>query len=108
MFDCVLPTRNGRNGQALTWKGPLNLRKAQNRFDTGPIDPGCKCSTCARYSKAYLSHLFRAGEFLAMRLVSLHNLSFMIDFIRLMRESIKTGGFSTFKNDFLSSYRRAS
>ena len=104
MFDCVLPTRNGRNGQALTWDGPVNLRNAACREDAGPIDPECSCAACRRYSRRYLCHLFRAGEYLALRLVSLHNLAFMIDFMRQIRRAIEKSKFRDFKARFLSRY----
>jgi queuine tRNA-ribosyltransferase len=105
MFDCVLPTRNGRNGQALTWKGPLNLRNNRFRQDPDPIDPDCPCPACRRYSRQYISHLFRAGEYLCLRLVSLHNLAFMVDFMRKIRESIEQSKFAEFKKRFLNEYR---
>jgi queuine tRNA-ribosyltransferase len=105
MFDCVLPTRNGRNGQALTWNGPLNLKNARCRHDSAPIDPSCPCPACARYSRSYLSHLFRSGEYLGPRLASLHNLAFMVDFMRKIRESIERSKFKDFKSGFLKSYR---
>ncbi|MEZ4255288.1 MAG: tRNA guanosine(34) transglycosylase Tgt [Polyangiales bacterium] len=76
MFDCVLPTRNARNGQALTWGGRVNLKQARHREDASPLDAACDCSTCTRFSRAYLAHLFRAGEMLGPRLVSLHNVHF--------------------------------
>ncbi len=105
MFDCVWPTRNGRNGQAMTWKGPRNLRGSRYRADPGPIDPDCPCLACRRYSRRYLSHLFRAGEYLALRLVSLHNLAFMIDFLRQIQKSIENSNFAVFKKRFLEEYR---
>ncbi len=104
MFDCVLPTRNGRNGQALTWDGPRNIRNNQSRQEDGPLDSACSCSTCQRYSVQYLSHLFRAGEFLGLRLVSLHNLAFMVDFINQIRKSIEESRFVEFKKRFLERY----
>ena len=69
LFDCVLPTRSGRNGQAFTWSGPLNLRNARHAEDSGPLDPRCTCPTCASYSRAYLHHLQKAGEILGAMLV---------------------------------------
>jgi queuine tRNA-ribosyltransferase len=76
LFDCVLPTRNARNGQALTWSGRVNLRQARHRDDTAPLDPRCTCPTCRTHPRAYLRHLFKAGEMLGPRLVTLHNLWF--------------------------------
>lgn len=104
MMDCVLPTRNGRNGQALTWNGPVNLRNARCRQDSGPLDAACGCPACRRYTRRYIAHLFRAGEILALRLVSLHNLAFMIDFMRKIRESIEQSKFRDFKSRFLTTY----
>ncbi len=105
MFDCVLPTRNGRNGQALTWSGPRNLRNNRYRTDSGPIDPACSCPVCRRYSRRYLAHLFRSGEYLGLRLASLHNLAFMVDFMRKIRDAIESGSFGEFRTDFLKNYR---
>ena len=74
MFDCVLPTRSGRNGQAFTWNGPLNLRNARHAEDTAPLDPRCACPACADYSRAYLHHLIKSGEMLGAMLLTEHNL----------------------------------
>lgn len=104
MFDCVWPTRNGRNGQALTSQGPLNLRTNICRRDDRPLDEACACPTCHRYTRRYIAHLFRAGEYAALRLVSLHNLAFMLDFTRRIRESISVGKFLAFKKEFLIRY----
>ena len=104
MFDCVLPTRSGRNGQAFTWAGPLNLRNAQHAEDTGPLDPRCACPTCASYSRAYLHHLQKAGEILGAMLVTEHNLSFYQQLMQAMREAIGDGGFGSFANDFRRGY----
>jgi queuine tRNA-ribosyltransferase len=108
MFDCVWPTRNGRNGQALTSQGPLNLRTNACRRDDRPLDEACSCPTCRRYSRRYLAHLFRAGEYAALRLVSLHNLAFMLDFTRQMRDAISVGKFRSFKAGFLDRYSAGS
>jgi queuine tRNA-ribosyltransferase len=105
LFDCVLPTRNARNGQALTSKGKLNLKNAQFRTDPGPLDTCCSCPACARYSRAYISHLFRAGEILAGRLVTLHNLSFMLGLTNQIRRAILSGNFAEEKKAFLETYR---
>jgi queuine tRNA-ribosyltransferase len=104
MFDCVWPTRNGRNGQALTSQGPLNLRTNVCRRDDRPLDESCSCPVCQRYTRRYLAHLFRAGEYAALRLVSLHNLAFMLDFTRQMREAIFSSQYRSFKADFLDRY----
>ena len=105
LFDCVLPTRNARNGQALTSTGKLNLKNAPFRTDQDPLDPHCPCPVCNRYSRAYISHLFRAGEILAGRLVTLHNLSFMLDLTRQIRRAILSGSFLKEKKAFLDAYK---
>jgi len=104
MFDCVWPTRNGRNGQALTFQGPFNLRTNACREDSRPLDETCDCPVCRRYSRRYLAHLFRAGEYSALRLLSLHNLAFMLHFTRRMRQAIVSGTFVSFKEEFLKGY----
>lgn len=100
MFDCVLPTRNGRNGQGFTSVGRINVTNAVYKEDFSPLDPDCSCLTCAHYSRSYLCHLFRAGELLAPRLVTLHNLSYMISLLRRIRQSIVSGDFQKEKRDF--------
>jgi queuine tRNA-ribosyltransferase len=104
MFDCVWPTRNGRNGQALTWAGPLNIRSAPFREDPNPLDPTCSCPACRRYSRRYLAHLFRAGETTALRLLSLHNVAFMLEFLRRIQRSIERAEYADFKARFLGSW----
>jgi queuine tRNA-ribosyltransferase len=106
MVDCVLPTRNGRNGQALTWNGPLNLRNNRFRTDFSELDAECPCPVCRRYTRSYLAHLFRAGEYTALRLLSLHNLAFMLNFTRQIRASIEEGRFAEFKTRFLARYKK--
>jgi len=91
LFDCVLPTRNARNGQALTWGGRVNLRQARHRDDERTLDAGCDCSVCTGYSRAYLRHLFKADEMLGPRLLSLHNLHFYGALMRKAREMIRVG-----------------
>ncbi|MBT8468643.1 MAG: tRNA guanosine(34) transglycosylase Tgt, partial [Deltaproteobacteria bacterium] len=91
LFDCVLPTRNARNGQALTWGGRVNLKQARHRDDQGALDARCDCSVCAIYSRAYLRHLFKADEMLGPRLLSLHNLHFYGALMRKAREMIRVG-----------------
>jgi queuine tRNA-ribosyltransferase len=105
MFDCVLPTRNGRNGQAFTSIGKVNVKNAEYKADFGPLDPECDCPTCKGYSRAYLNHLFRAQELLVFRLLSLHNLYFMIKLLNIIRKSIETDSFVEAKKAFLSKYR---
>jgi queuine tRNA-ribosyltransferase len=104
-FDCVLPTRNGRNGQLFTSQGRLNIKNAPYRSDFSPPDPQCDCDLCARYSRAYLHHLFRAGELSALRLASLHNVAFLIKLMRKIRKSITGGSFKKEKQAFLESYQ---
>jgi queuine tRNA-ribosyltransferase len=105
VFDCVLPTRNGRNGQLFTSQGRLNIKNAPYRDDFSPPDPQCDCDLCARYSRAYLHHLFRAGELGALRLASLHNVAFLIKLMRKIRKSITDGTFQKEKQVFLESYQ---
>jgi queuine tRNA-ribosyltransferase len=101
MFDCVLPTRNARNGQLFTSQGRLNIRNAKYADDEGPVDPACGCHTCATHSRAYLRHLFLAGEMAARTLNTLHNLSFYLDTMRRIRDAIAFQSFATFRQEFL-------
>lgn len=101
MFDCVLPTRNGRTGGAFTSRGKINIRNAKFARDAEPLDAECPCSVCRRYSKAYLRHLYQTGEMLAAILISHHNLAFFLDTMRKVRDSIKLGTFSRFRKEFL-------
>ena len=100
MFDCVLPTRNGRTGQAFTTRGKLNIKNARWTRDTRPLDELCRCSVCKRHSRAYLRHLYLAGEMLASVLLTHHNLAFFLDTMRGVRQSIRSGDFPTFRRDF--------
>ena len=104
MFDCVVPTRNGRNGQTFTWYGDLQLRNAEYKEDFRPIDDKCECYTCRTYTRAYIRHLFNTEELLGLRLVSLHNLHFYVKLIELSRNAIKADNFSAFKDDFVKEY----
>jgi queuine tRNA-ribosyltransferase len=104
MFDCVLPTRSGRNGQAFTWNGPFNLRNARHAEDTGPLDERCTCPTCATYSRAYLHHLQKSGEILGAMLVTEHNLSFYQQLMQAMRDAIGQRRFAAFASDFRRDY----
>ncbi|MFH1540904.1 MAG: tRNA guanosine(34) transglycosylase Tgt [Elusimicrobiota bacterium] len=104
MFDCVLPTRNARNGQALTSTGKVNIKNAEYKNDFSPIDAECDCYTCKNFSRAYISHLFRCNEILGLRLATLHNLTFMLKLAQKIRESIKTKKFHQEKNIFLKKY----
>ncbi len=96
MFDCVLPTRNGRNGQALTWHGRVNIKQARNAEDEAPLDAECPCPVCRTYSRAYLRHLFQAQEMLGPRLLSEHNLWFYGELTRRAREAIRAGTYASF------------
>ncbi|HEX5882924.1 MAG TPA: tRNA guanosine(34) transglycosylase Tgt [Pyrinomonadaceae bacterium] len=100
MFDCVLPTRNGRTGQAFTSRGKLNIKNAQWTNDSRPLDESCGCSVCRRHSRAYLRHLYMTGEMLASVLLSHHNLAFFLDTMRGVRQSIRSGDFPTFRREF--------
>ncbi len=91
MFDCVLPTRSGRTGQAWTWGGPVNLRNARHADDPRPLDPECRCPACRDFSRAYLHHLTRAGEILGVMLLTWHNLTFYQDLMRSLRKAITDG-----------------
>ncbi|GGD50453.1 tRNA guanosine(34) transglycosylase Tgt [Erythrobacter arachoides] len=104
MFDCVLPTRSGRNGQAFTWSGPVNLRNAGHAEDEAPLDPRCHCPTCATYSRAYLHHLHKSGEILGAMLLTEHNLSFYQQLMQAMRDAIAAGTFASFADAFRRDY----
>lgn len=108
MFDCVLPTRSGRNGQAFTWAGPLNLRNARHAEDTGPLDERCACPTCGTYSRAYLHHLIRSGEILGAMLLTEHNVWFYQQLMAAMRAAIAEKRLSVFMADFRNRYFSAS
>jgi queuine tRNA-ribosyltransferase len=104
LFDCVLPTRNGRNGQAFTPDGPLNISNARFTRDAAPLDPECPCEACRGFSRAYLRHLFGARELLGYRLLTLHNLTFYLGLMRQMREAVARGDFGSFRSRFLERY----
>ena len=106
MFDCVLPTRNARNGQLFTSEGPLNIKNAQFSEDDGPADPACGCYTCRHFSRAYLRHLYMAGEMTGGTLNTLHNLTFYLDTMRRIREAIAFGRFEDFRQDFHRTFTR--
>ncbi len=105
MFDCVLPTRNGRNAQAFTSSGKLNLRNSRFKKDEKPIDEKCRCHVCQKYSRAYIHHLFNVKEMLAQTLTSLHNVNFMLSLTSQIRKSIKNGKFLEEKRKFLENWR---
>lgn len=106
MFDCVLPSRSGRNGQAFTWNGPMNLRNARFAEDTDPLDNRCTCDTCNTYSRAYLHHLVKSQEILGAMLMTEHNIAFYQQLMQAMRDAIGEGRFATFAKDFHRDYLR--
>jgi len=106
MFDCVLPSRSGRNGQAFTWNGPMNLRNARFAEDTDPLDNRCTCDTCNTYSRAYLHHLVKSQEILGAMLMTEHNIAFYQKLMQAMRDAIGEGRFATFAKDFRRDYLR--
>jgi len=108
LFDCVLPTRNARNGQLFTSEGRLNIKNARYAEDDRPPDPACSCYTCRSASRAYLRHLFLAGEMTAATLNTLHNLHFYLDTMRRIRESVMFGRFESFRLAFHQSFSRQS
>jgi queuine tRNA-ribosyltransferase len=101
MFDCVLPTRTARTGSALTWEGRLNLRNARFARDARPLDDDCPCPACARFSRAYIRHLVNQQEILGLRLLSLHNLRFLLDLVAGAREAIAGGRLESYKSESL-------
>jgi queuine tRNA-ribosyltransferase len=102
MFDCVMPTRNGRNGHLFTSQGVVKIRNAVHRDDPGPLDPACDCPTCTRYSRAYLHHLDRCNEMLGPRLNTIHNLHYYQGVMRRIREAIEQGRYAAFAAGFLA------
>jgi queuine tRNA-ribosyltransferase len=100
MFDCVLPTRNGRNGQAFTSRGRLNIKNARYVDDQMPLDEACGCSVCRRHTRAFLRHLYQSGEMLASILLTHHNLAFFLDTMRRVRQAIRSGQFAKFRREY--------
>ncbi len=105
MFDCVLPTRTARTGSALTWEGRLNLRNARFARDPAPLDASCACPACSRFSRAYIRHLVNQEELLGLRLLSLHNLRFVLELTAQAREAIKEGRLESYKAEALGRLR---
>jgi queuine tRNA-ribosyltransferase len=101
LFDCVAPTRMGRNGTAFTSEGRLNVRRAELRADAAPLDPACACATCRTFSRAYIRHLFVADETLGLRLLSRHNVHFLVTLMRDARAEIRAGTFDGWSRDRL-------
>jgi queuine tRNA-ribosyltransferase len=108
MFDCVLPTRSGRTGQAFTADGPLNMRNARFAEDTDPIEPGCPCPACTTFERAYVHHLVKSGEILGAMLMTQHNLWFYQRLMQALRDAIAERRLDAFANEFLERYRRTS
>ena len=104
LFDCVAPTRMGRNGAAFTAEGRLNIKRAEFRADTRPLDEECDCTACRRFTRAYVRHLFVADEILGHRLLSLHNVHFLVRLMRTARETIAAGTFDSWSRDWLARY----
>ena len=104
MFDCVLPSRSGRNGQAFTWNGPINLRNARFAEDQEPLDSRCACDTCGTYTRAYLHHLIKSQEILGAMLMTEHNIAFYQQLMQAMRDAIAEGRFAAFAAQFRSEY----
>jgi len=102
MFDCVMPTRNARCGTLFTSRGRVNIKRAENRRDPDPLDPDCSCETCRRYSRGYLRHLFTTGEVLALRLNTLHNLTYYLALMERIRDAIESGRYAAFREAFLA------
>ena len=105
MFDCVLPTRNARNGTVFTRRGKLTVKNARYAWDFSPIDPACLCYTCQNYTRAYIRHLFQVGEILALRLATYHSVYFFLALMRQMRKAILDGRFSAWREEFLEIYQ---
>ena len=107
MFDCVLPTRSGRNGQAFTWNGPINIRNAKFAEDETPLDERCACPVCSTWSRAYIHHLIRSSEILGAMLMTQHNLHFYQDLMAAMRSAITESRFASFASEFRANYLRS-
>jgi queuine tRNA-ribosyltransferase len=104
LFDSVFPTRSGRHGTVFTSKGPINIKAAKYRRDSGPIDVDCACFTCQNYTRAYIMHLFKHQELLGMRLAALHNVHFILNLVKNIRTAIREGSFMDYKKAFLQEY----
>jgi queuine tRNA-ribosyltransferase len=104
MFDCVMPTRVARNGTLFTWQGKVSIKRNEFRNDPGPLDPECDCYTCKNFSRAYLRHLFMAGEILSSRLNTIHNLHFYLNLMRRARQAILSGEWESFRDFCLTRF----
>ena len=107
LFDCVAPTRMGRNGAVFTRDGRLNIKRAEYRTDPKPLDPDCDCAACTRFTRAYIRHLFVSDEILGLRLLSLHNVHFLLSLTRAARQAVLNGDLDSWARDWLSRYRSA-
>ena len=108
MFDCVIPTRNARNGQTFTWNGRINLRNQKFKEDLSPLDESCTCYACHTFSRAYLHHLFNLNEMLGLRMATLHNITFYLALMEKIRAEIRAGTFDSWSRDFMERYGGAS
>ena len=104
LFDCVAPTRMGRNGAAFTSTGRINIKRAEYRTDQSPLDADCGCAACRRFSRAYIRHLFVSDEMLGMRLLSLHNVHFLVALMRAARAAIEASTFASWRRTWLDRY----
>ena len=104
MFDCVLPTRNARNGTLYTSRGKINIKRKEFAEDDGPLDPECACYTCRTFSRAYLRHLYVSGEILSFRLNSLHNLTYFLNMVKGARKAILEGRYAEYKARYEAMY----
>ena len=100
MFDCVMPTRNARNGWLFTSEGSIKIKNSRHRLDTGPLDPACTCYTCRNYSRSYLRHLHQQNEILGARLCSLHNVHYYQSLMQSIRDHLEQGSFGQFAKEF--------
>jgi queuine tRNA-ribosyltransferase len=107
MFDCVLPTRNARNGQFLTKYGPINIKNEKYKFDNNPPDPTCLCKVCQNYSRSYIRHLFTVGEYLAGQMITFHNLYFYLEMVRQARKAILAEEFDDYFKEFYNQYTQS-
>jgi queuine tRNA-ribosyltransferase len=108
LFDCVAPTRMGRNGAVFTRDGRLNIKRTEYRTDPKPLDPDCDCAACTRFTRAYIRHLFVSDEILGLRLLSLHNVHFLLSLARGARQAIRNGDLEQWSRDWLARYRMTS
>jgi queuine tRNA-ribosyltransferase len=104
MFDCVMPTRNGRNGTLFTSVGKVNIKNLKHRLDESPLDPACRCYTCSNFSRGYLRHLFLSGEITGLRLLTLHNVTYYLDLMQEIRATIAAGTFAKVAEKYRTLY----